>query len=173
MWTPWGESQVVCRVADGVYEVGTASHGGIILSPKKADELFTIFPEAGKSLAWEEDCNWCVPVLAWPGLFTDQHVFFAIETAKRWHKEINTDEYRHTQAGRIATEKAEKFEESIKGKWRRGSCWTIKGGGWGVMLIQEGVVKKVVMPDYPTQAFYSSEDLAAFKPVVEEGTNVL
>jgi hypothetical protein len=66
MNTPWGQSDSVEMVADGIWDVGTPSHGGVKLSCKRQAllpanaKLHNFF----KTLAWwEEDCDWCVPFL--------------------------------------------------------------------------------------------------------------
>jgi len=66
MNTPWGVADSVEVIADGIWQVGTPSHGGIKLSCKRQAMLPA---NAGlhnfnKALAWwEEDCDWCVPYL--------------------------------------------------------------------------------------------------------------
>jgi hypothetical protein len=60
MNTPWGQSDSVEMVADGIWDVGTPSHGGVKLSCKRQAllpanaKLHNFF----KTLAWwEEDCG--------------------------------------------------------------------------------------------------------------------
>jgi hypothetical protein len=60
MNTPWGQSDSVEMVADGIWDVGTPSHGGVKLSCKRQAllpanaKLHNFF----KTLAWwEEDCE--------------------------------------------------------------------------------------------------------------------
>ena len=48
--TPWGESDNVEKLADGIYFVSTPSHGGIWLAPERRKRM-------GNTHAWyEEDC---------------------------------------------------------------------------------------------------------------------
>lgn len=66
MYTPWGESQHVEHIADGIVSVDTASHGGIRLSAERikqlpASALTAVFNKSG--VWWEEDCDWCIPWL--------------------------------------------------------------------------------------------------------------
>lgn len=60
MRTPWGKADDVKEVADGVYLVGTPSHGGIKLSPKQNKRIPVVFRTTG---GWyEEDCEAAAPV---------------------------------------------------------------------------------------------------------------
>lgn len=72
MYTPWGESQHVDNIAEGIVSVDTASHGGIRLSLERIKQL----PAAalknnyrGGGVWWEEDCDWCVPWLVFENEF--------------------------------------------------------------------------------------------------------
>lgn len=58
--TPWGVVQTSTRLADGIWKVSTASHGGIWLSPaRRAQVPAFLVPETFlKSATWfEEDCD--------------------------------------------------------------------------------------------------------------------
>ena len=39
MYTPWGPSQTTEKIADGITQVTTASHGGLLLSPERVKQL--------------------------------------------------------------------------------------------------------------------------------------
>lgn len=66
--TPWGQSQGVDVIAPGIEFVSTASHGGIRLSKQRNNQIpmwlkHLTFNEQGKSGWYEEDCDWCIPVI--------------------------------------------------------------------------------------------------------------
>lgn len=67
--SPWGPVQHGEQLAAGIWRVSTASHGGIWLSEDRLRELDEIMPEAyptfvGDARWFEEDCDWCIPVIA-------------------------------------------------------------------------------------------------------------
>jgi hypothetical protein len=104
MHTPWGQSDSIREVADGIMEVSTPGHGGIWLSDERQKALPA---EAGihnwlKGLAWwEEDCDWCIPYLvfadeykAWDerngmGEYFATNMTNAIKTASIYHPEFH------------------------------------------------------------------------------------
>ncbi len=62
MSIPWGEADCEEAVAPGVYWVGTAGHGGILVEKSRARELLSeraikIGRSWGLYLAYEEDCD--------------------------------------------------------------------------------------------------------------------
>ena len=62
--TPWGAAQTVDELAPGIESVTTASHGGIILDYDHAQQVPVEIVAKSflhNSMAWEEDCDWCVP----------------------------------------------------------------------------------------------------------------
>lgn len=73
MDTPWGQSQDVTDVADGVQFVSTAGHGGYRLSAARLARM----PESLKTVTdfykggpwFEEDCEWARVAMAFPELF--------------------------------------------------------------------------------------------------------
>lgn len=68
MYTIWGQTDRVTKLADGIIDVGTPSHGGIMVTELVANERLT---EAARKvgersvgyLCYEEDCNWAI--VAW------------------------------------------------------------------------------------------------------------
>ena len=59
MNTPWGMSQTVTEVCDGIVWVSTASHGGMKLDRKQNARIPGYMRSSG---GWyEEDCDWCIP----------------------------------------------------------------------------------------------------------------
>lgn len=68
MYTIWGNTDRITTLADGIIDVGTPSHGGIMVKESVAHSLLT--PEAikvgaysGGYLCYEEDCDWAI--VAW------------------------------------------------------------------------------------------------------------
>lgn len=72
-YSAWGHVDQADEVAAGIWLVSTPSHGGFLISQQRRDamprHLREFQPHAG-DLAYEEDCDWCVVVLAFPGVFT-------------------------------------------------------------------------------------------------------
>jgi len=95
--TPWGQADVVEKMADGIYHVDTSSHGGIMLDAAHVARIpKAIGAGCSRSrAAWEEDCDWAVPFL----LFYDEIADYegtaadltervkatARQTLERWH----------------------------------------------------------------------------------------
>lgn len=86
--SPWGAPQRAEEKAPGIWWVSTASHGGFIISeqrhqamaePYRSHETFNM-----NGLAYEEDCDWCCVVLAWPELFSAADVEQARQVYAGW-----------------------------------------------------------------------------------------
>ena len=59
MYTPWGPSQSVEELADGIVTISTAGHGGIKLDAARNRRMPEYMRRSG---GWyEEDCEWCLP----------------------------------------------------------------------------------------------------------------
>lgn len=91
-YSPWGFVQATTVVADGIYFVSTASHGGIKLDAKHQ----ALMPEHWrKEGGWyEEDCDWCLPFIIFHAailLYGEEDSVRSIldsrhvETLKDWH----------------------------------------------------------------------------------------
>jgi hypothetical protein len=81
--SPWGPVDQVETLAPGLHDVGTASHGGFLLSP----EMNARVPEALRleSGAYEEDCDWARVVVAFGAeYFSEDLMKRARETLKSW-----------------------------------------------------------------------------------------
>ena len=60
-YTPWGEVQSYTLIAKGIFDVNTASHGGVLILREYAEQLLTEDArkcgfEYGRYLCFEEDC---------------------------------------------------------------------------------------------------------------------
>jgi hypothetical protein len=97
MYTPWGQADKQTKLAEGIIDCSTPSHGGIWLSPERQAKIPTGTRNFLNSLEWwEEDCDWSVPYV----LFADDiraggkayHFEENLETAKnilkRYHPEV-------------------------------------------------------------------------------------
>jgi len=61
MFTPWGPSQDIYHVIDGMVLVSTASHGGVKLDAARNRQMPEYLRRQG---GWyEEDCEWCLPAV--------------------------------------------------------------------------------------------------------------
>lgn len=79
--SPWGAVQDATELADGVWFVHTASHGGIHLSSQRNRRIPARFRSAA---GWyEEDCEWSIAALANPDAFP-KHQDEARRTAMDW-----------------------------------------------------------------------------------------
>ena len=58
-YSPWGAPDTVYVIADGILDVSTPSHGGILLSYERNQQI----PESCRSIdgAYEEGCRWAIP----------------------------------------------------------------------------------------------------------------
>lgn len=72
--TPWGIADSMKIIAPGITWYSTPSHGGYHLSDERIKAmppaLRDFKPWAGEGW-YEEDCDWCVVVLAFPEYFSD------------------------------------------------------------------------------------------------------
>lgn len=90
LFTPWGGADHVEKLAEGVIQVGTPSHGGIGVENSVA---FTMLSAAARAEAivqggwhwFEEDCNWAIVCSEMPTLFSERHRELAAESLKRWN----------------------------------------------------------------------------------------
>ena len=86
--TPWGAVQTSKHVAPGIIRYDTASHGGYYVAPEMVmtmpPPLRNIVPFAGKGW-YEEDCDWCIVVLAFPTLFPPGDHAVALDTLRHYH----------------------------------------------------------------------------------------
>lgn len=88
--TPWGPIQTRKDHGQGVTFVSTASHGGFYVEPTLNAQI----PEAHRRATWnggqgmagwyEEDIDWCIVALHFPGRFKPQVVVSAIRTFEQW-----------------------------------------------------------------------------------------
>lgn len=107
--TPWGKAQAVQTIADGIWRVTTAGHGGFKLDRSRNAQVPADVRQPG---GWyEEDCEWAHVAIAFPSHFSEAEVKAAHET-------------RANEAAR-AKRDAE-FAVASKGKFVGHSAW----GDW-------------------------------------------
>lgn len=96
MNTPWGESQIVEKVADGIFAVATAGHGGYRLDKARNAKVPEAWREAsfngnGRFGWYEEDCDWAMVALTFPEVFPPQAQQAAREMMEWIHPELKID----------------------------------------------------------------------------------
>ncbi len=76
--TPWGPSQHIRKIADGIEFVSTAGHGGFRLSPERQQVLAKRFPKfkpfTGNRMWLEEDCDALLVYVLFPEHFEPERV---------------------------------------------------------------------------------------------------
>lgn len=90
--SPWGSIETRIKIADGLWEVGTASHGGIYASEERRASIDARFPERIGSAFYhegrwyEEDCEWAYVAATFPELFPEATVERAHDLI-RWQRQ--------------------------------------------------------------------------------------
>lgn len=84
--TPWGPSQGATWFADGIICHSTASHGGFELAAYRNAQI----PIAMRSASgfYEEDCEWAIVAVTFPGFFSDREQRLADQTMRDWHPDV-------------------------------------------------------------------------------------
>jgi hypothetical protein len=172
--TPWGISQSQHRIADGINQVTTAGHGGMILSAKRQAAVTERFPNfqpwAGEPY-YEEDCDVSIVVLTFPELFSDAELRAAVQTVRWAVKDDDETRVRWTPidrwldltilGGQILA-KVKDFEQKNAANWEVGGMSSSGGQpGWSVNFtrIGDGAKKRVMFTKYPEQQFYTESEL--------------
>lgn len=88
MQTPWGKSDGATQILNGVDFHTTPSHCGF----KVSKDMLAIMPKKYVNIdGWyEEDCEYCKVVLAFPHAFDSRTIEFARSTWKFWFNENGT-----------------------------------------------------------------------------------
>lgn len=73
--TPWGTAQHKTKLGPGIWFASTASHGGIHLSSDRMKQMPNALKPSNRMNAgtpwFEEDCEYCLVVAAFPQYFPD------------------------------------------------------------------------------------------------------
>jgi hypothetical protein len=81
-YTPWGRTQTVRKIADGILQYSTAGHGGIKVKAKLNN---MIHPEWRNADGWyEEDVCWAIVAFTFPQFFI-KHQGQAASTLKNYY----------------------------------------------------------------------------------------
>lgn len=78
--SPWGRPDEAIEIAHGIWNVFTPSHGGILITHERFRAMPAVLQEVrpygmhelyrnAVVVGYEEDCDWCIPVLAFPEEF--------------------------------------------------------------------------------------------------------
>lgn len=165
MFTPWGESQSVEEIAEGITEVSTASHGGILLSPERREVLDKCFPTftpfAGGNW-FEEDEDWAFPVAVFPELFSEFRVYCAVKYITSYAKDsrIRKPQKELKDNCKKAIGIYDAFKKEHADEWQTGSMGS-HPKGWHVWLtrIGDGGGQHKVFPGNPDKSLYTDKDL--------------
>ena len=104
--TPWGFADQVKVISPGITSVSTPGHGGLhvadSLLAKMPRELAASNSYSGAGSPWfEEDCEWALVCLAFPGAFDARSCHYAVATVSRYGKS-KPGEYFHSAAAWLA-----------------------------------------------------------------------
>lgn len=111
-YTLWGPSQHTEKVAPGICWYSTASHGGYHLSPMRNALVHPAWKSSpyGRREGWyEEDLDYNIVYVTFPGLFTREQVQEAHETLKAWYP----DEYRLATGAPVSLEESFVLRERL------------------------------------------------------------
>jgi hypothetical protein len=91
--SPWGKPDHAREIAPGIWDVSTPSHGGYLISRERFDampaHLQAFQPFSGTQGAYEEDCDVCVVVVAFPDCFERVAQARAIINANRGYYNLD------------------------------------------------------------------------------------
>lgn len=151
MNTPWGRAQTVTERAQGITEVTTAGHGGILLSPGRVVQMPEALRRHETSAGgdretggrwYEEDIDWAFVALAFPQSFSAYEVRCAWRTlARSENLSPILDHLRATDPAHYdyLRRVAEAWDRENADRWTRGSCGTAPNGdGWLVQFRRVG-----------------------------------
>lgn len=94
---PWGDIQETQRIADGIYYITTASHGGYLVSGKRWDEMPEHFRKCSLTDDnwFEHDMSWCGVVLAYPDCFPPALYHIAKQLYREVYETLKSTETRN------------------------------------------------------------------------------
>ena len=79
--TPWGAAQTTKKIADGLWQVTTAGHGGIYVDYDLRGKLRAQGTPYSGNGWFEEDCDWAIVALSFPQHFDAKTLEAARKTA--------------------------------------------------------------------------------------------
>jgi hypothetical protein len=92
--SPWGLIQQVKQIAEGIWQVSTASHGGLKVSDQRlaampAERHTTPYSHGG----WfEEDLDWALVAVSFPEAFTPEDLAMARQSLAQYYPDIRLSE---------------------------------------------------------------------------------
>lgn len=158
----WGHVQTAEEVIPGIWIVSTASHGGMVLS----DERQAAMPDALRldSPSYEEDCNWCLPVLAFEAEYAASTIGrpsllqLAHDTARCWHP----DRYTAFTGETVPENKSHVLKERAAYTALIGQCVATSAWGDWAEWVPEGrigfLVREIASVDHLGHASYTAEE---------------
>lgn len=114
--TPWGTSDSSKRITPGITFYSTPSHGGFKVCPT----LNAAMPDhLRRADGWyEEDCDWCLVVVAYPRHFPETERESADHTLKNWHPAAWEIQHgRRLEPGESFKRDQELFREANRGNY--------------------------------------------------------
>ncbi len=165
--TPWGRSQSVREITEGITQVSTAGHGGLRLSMKRWGELMAKIPYVPKyaPVPWlEEDCDYCLAILRWPEFWPIGSLRSAVQMfSGEGEYQSAVRIWLATSADGMALKAKVKEWETANGLlWEQGTLMS-QGRGWNVHFTRvcDRAERTALFAEYPTQHFYTDEEIAA------------
>jgi hypothetical protein len=134
-YSPWGPVDQVRQLDVGILEIGTPSHGGLKLSPKLNKEM----PAASRRKGgwYEEDVEWSLVALKFPGVFSPADVGHAIQTAKDWLPK----EYEAITGEKVSVRESRKLQQEQAQRETRTKFVTRAAWGDWAEDVPKGMVK--------------------------------
>ena len=99
--SPWGVPDHQEQISNGVWDISTPSHGGIMVYKTIAElnltpEALAIGERFGSFYCYEEDCNWAIPLFEQPLWLkalaeknenvVEEITQYVMDVLNRWHK---------------------------------------------------------------------------------------
>lgn len=195
--TPWGLSDGCTTLAPGIEMHSTPGHGVIRLATvERRRAFYERFPSfrtfSGAAQWFEEDCDAAAVVLAFADEFENDEVYNAVRSVKcsaAWEAEgrplprgkrgwadiVEWLDSNDLMAMSIRS-RCERVQAEVSNKWERGSMGScgpeLPVSCWEVGLRRGDERKWVTFADYPTQQWYTDEEVeaATYKSEIEQAS---
>jgi hypothetical protein len=92
--SPWGLIQQVTQIAEGIWQVSTASHGGL----KVSDQRLAAMPAQRRATPYshdgwfEEDLDWALVAVSFPEAFRPDDLAMARQSLAQYYPDIRLSE---------------------------------------------------------------------------------
>lgn len=170
--TPWGYADTAQLLAPGLWLVSTPSHGGYYIEPERAARM----PHALQSFAghhdlagagwYEEDCDCCIVVLAFPSLFSDDQLLDAVDmvlsNGMREYFASIRPYLQHLDAAPLL-QRAERRRQETRDLWQTAGC---DAGPTGIRywFMRGSDRRYVYVPDWPEKRWFTDAEVQTFRP---------